>query len=660
MSQYPHILQPFKLKKKILKSRIMSNDIQPFLIQGPEPFPTENVIQYYAGIAANGAAIVTVRCGGLRDRTPRMKREYLPARGHSDYDIYDEAVRNYYSQLADAIHFHGSLASISLELAVPMELLIGEVTPKVLEQLGENANTLKGTRVVTREEIKAIIAGVAEQALLYKQAGYDCCELHFSYRAFIMAAAMSPIINTRTDEYGGSFENRYRMALEMLQEIRKACGPDFIVIVHISGEEPEEQGYKLQDVMRFADMADGLIDILEIRAGDNISAHPSGFNSTKEHPPTLEMAAAVKAHNVNMLVAACGGFQDPEIIEQVLREGKVDLVAMARTYFSNWDNYYQCLLDGRGEDVIPCIRCLKCTGDSIPNTKLNLCSVNPKMGIPVSRRAAMIRPSDREKRVAVIGGGPAGMYAALTLRDRGHQVTLYEKSDSLGGQLRHADHVDFKWPVRDFKNYLIAQVQKRGIEIRFNTEATPELIRSGMYDAVIAALGAKPHVLSIPGADGDDIWAPIDVFGRSEKLGHHVVIVGGGETGTETGLYLARSGHEVTVISRQDCLAKESLAFYHYGETVKKFCRDTEHFQALTNAKTTEVSGNSVTYIAADGEKHVISCDSVVVSGGTDALSEEALAFYGQAPQFFVIGDAQSPGSILTSTRTAYAAACHI
>lgn len=208
-----------------------------------------------------------------------------------------------------------------------MELLIGEVTPEVLEQLGEYSSALKGDKVVTREEIKEIISGVAEQAQIYKELGFDCCELHMSYCGFITSLAMSPVINTRKDEYGGTFENRFRMAMEMLQAIRDACGPDFIIIVHISGEEPEENGYKLHDVIRFAKMAEGLIDILQIRMGDNISAHPTGFNSTKERPVTLDMAAEVKAQGVNMLVAAVGGFQDPDIIEAALESGKIDLVA---------------------------------------------------------------------------------------------------------------------------------------------------------------------------------------------------------------------------------------------------------------------------------------------------------------------------------------------
>ena len=660
MLRYEHILTPMTIKKKLMKTRIMSTDIQPFLIQGPESFPTENVIQYYASIAANGAGIVTCRCGGLRDRIPRMERDFPPARGHCDYDIYDVAVQNYFSQLAETIHFYDSLASISLELAVPMDLLISEVTDDVLDQMGEYASIIHGSRVVSRDEIRRIIQGVAEQAAIYQTLGFDCCELHMSYGGFISSLAMSPVINRRTDEYGGSFENRFRIATEMLKGIRSACGPDFIVIVHISGEEPEEDGYKIEDVIRFAKSAEGLIDIIQIRMGDSISAHPSGFTYTKDKPPALAMAQKVKESGVKMLVSTVGGFQDPDIVEAVLREGKVDIVAMARTFFSNWDNYYKCLVDEKGEDVVPCIRCLKCTGDSLPNTKINLCSVNPLMGIPPARRAMMVRPPEREKKVAVIGGGPAGMFAALELRKRGHQVTLFEKSGSLGGQLRHADYADFKWPVKDYKDYLIDHVKNCGAEILLNTPATPDLIRAGGFDAVVAALGAVPRITPIPGVENLKVWAPVDVFGRSDELGHRVVIIGGGETGTETGLYLARNGHDVSVISRQDMLAKESLAFFHYGSTVQKACRDTKGFKAITNAHTSAVADGKVFYLNEEGEEKTLDFDDLVIAGGTQPLLSEALAFNGIAKEFFVIGDARSPGSILTCTRTAFSAASRI
>jgi len=658
---YPHMLSPLIIGNKVLKSRLMSTDIQPNYLQGPENHPTEAVMDYYAGIAADGAAIVTCRCGGLRDRLPRRETPapFQHRRHFPDYDIYDPPAQNYFSQLADCIHFHDSLASVSLEMAIPQQYAVSAVDPALAAALG-GGMSLPAEKIITREEIRSVADALAEQAALYRDVGFDACELHLSYRAFFLSAALSPLYNRRTDEYGGSFENRIRMVLELCETIKRRCGTDFLVTAHISREEPEPGGYGLEDVICFARRAEGLIDLLQIRGRDLLEAHPTTFNSEKNRPATLEAAAAVKASGVKMKIAACGGFQDPAVIEESIASGKTDLVAMARAFYCNAGTYYRYLLQGRGEDLVPCIRCFKCGGRSLPGTYLNRCSVNPEMGLSAARRQSLIRPPERAKRVAVIGGGPAGMQAALTLRARGHSVTLFEQESSLGGQLRHADHADFKWCVRDYKDYLIRQVQKQGVALRLGARARPEDIRPEGFDAVIAALGARPRRPDIPGVRDARIWTAPAVFGRSGELGQHVVVVGGSETGTETGLYLARTGHRVTVLTRQETLAGDAAAFLHYGSNLRRFLEETEGLTAVTGAVTRAVAPDAVTYEDRQGKRHVLACDSVVLSAGAEPLREEALAFYGTCPEFFLIGDAREPGSILTSTRSAFAAASRI
>lgn len=661
MVNYMNLLSPLTVGKHVLKSRLMSTDIQPNFMQGPENYPSEGVIGYYSGIASDGAAIVTCRSGGLRDRVPRLQTPapFEHRRHFPDYDIYNEAAQNYFAQLADAIHFHDSLASISLEMAIPQGLVISAATPELRAKLGPNADIPEGHEL-TSSEIKRLTSDLAEQAKLYKEVGFDACELHLSYRAFFMSAAMSALINTRTDEYGGSLENRFRAALEMCEAIKTACGQDFLVIAHTSRGEPEPGGYGLDQVIEFAHRAEGLIDVLQIRGRDLIEAHPTTFNSDKLRPATLEAAAAVKASGVKMAVAACGGYQDPAFIDSIIADGKVDIVAMARAFYCNAGKYRRYIVEGRGEDLTPCIRCFKCSGRSLPGTYLNLCSVNPEMGLPAARRNAMISPPASVKRVAVIGGGPAGMQAALTLRERGHQVTLFEKADKLGGQLLHADYADFKWCVRDYKDFLIRQVYKNGVDVHLNTETTPDMIRSAGFDAVIAALGAIPKKAGIPGEDGANVWSPISVYGRTAELEEEVAVIGGSETGVETGLYLARTGHRVTVLTRQDTPAADSLAFMHYAFNLRRFMENTKNFSVITKAHVLRITDDAVEYRDADGKIRSLTCGSVVLSAGVEPRREESLAFYGSCPEFFLIGDAKSPGSILTSTRTAYAAASRI
>lgn len=268
-------------------------------------------------------------------------------------------------------------------------------------------------------------------------------------------------------------------------------------------------------------------------------------------------------------------------------------------------------------------------------------------------------PPGTSKRVAVIGGGPAGMMAAVTCARRGHRVTLYEKNKVLGGQLVHADHADFKWPLRDFKNYLASQMQKLGVEVQLGCDAVPEEVRAAGYDAVIAAVGAAPRRPDIPGAEASGIWSPLDVFGHADELGRRVVVVGGAETGTETGMYLAKAGKEVTVLTRQEKLAHDATPI-HYYEIMQEAWEQLPTFGYITGTKTVAVSPDSVTYLAEDGSRHVLEADSVVLSGGMAPLTDQALAFAACAARFYLVGDCKTPKDVQNAVRTGYAAAVQI
>jgi NADPH-dependent 2,4-dienoyl-CoA reductase/sulfur reductase-like enzyme len=268
----------------------------------------------------------------------------------------------------------------------------------------------------------------------------------------------------------------------------------------------------------------------------------------------------------------------------------------------------------------------------------------------------MIDTPTTSKKVAVIGGGPAGMEAAIVAAQRGHKVTLYEKNYFLGGQLRHADYASFKWPLRDFKDYLIRQVAKAGVEVLLSTEATPEMIKAGGYDAIMAATGAAPNIPDIPGAHGKNIWMPIDVYGHEKELGENVVVVGGSEIGVETGMYLAENGHKVTLLTRQKELATDATAI-HYIEPFTEAWEALPTFSFVLEATTTAISKDKVTYTDAKGKEKSIKADSVVISGGMNPRQEEALKFYGTANQFFLIGDCDSGGSVLKCMRSAFSTA---
>jgi NADPH-dependent 2,4-dienoyl-CoA reductase/sulfur reductase-like enzyme len=422
----------------------------------------------------------------------------------------------------------------------------------------------------------------------------------------------------------------------------------------MSAEEPKG-GYTLDDTVAFLKMAEDYIDIVQLRAPEVDIAHPTGF--TLEETPFIHYSEYVKNSGTKVLVATIGGYQDFDICEEVLASGKADIISMARSWISNPD-YGKLAYEGNKEDVVPCIRCNKCHGRGKNDPFVSVCSVNPIIGLEHMIDRLVVEPED-SKNIAVIGGGPAGMKAAIELYDRGHKVTLYEASDSLGGMIKHSDFVDFKWPLKNFKNYLIYQVNKRDINIILSTKATPELIKNLNYDVVITALGANPAIPPIKGVDNDYVVFATDAFIYPGKIGKEVVVVGGGEVGVEAGMFLAKKGHNVTVLEMRDELAADTTLI-HYRETFKEAWEAIPTFGYTLKAKCTEIVDNKVVYTDKNGNEKYIKADSVVISAGMKANKAEALGFYGSAESFYMIGDCKKPATVQQAMRSSYSTSSRI
>ena len=251
-----------------------------------------------------------------------------------------------------------------------------------------------------------------------------------------------------------------------------------------------------------------------------------------------------------------------------------------------------------------------------------------------------------------MGGGPAGMRAALYCAERGHDVTLFEASEALGGQLRLMDAPSFKWPLVRYREYLIRQLQKSDVTIRLHTSACADMLAAEGYDTVIAALGARPSLPPVKGAER--CRTVFETFGREAEFGKRVVVIGGSESGTEAGLYLAENGHEVTVLTRQSGLALDATPI-HYRETIQEFYAALPNFSYIPFAAATEVGDGFVFCTDKDGAEHRIECDSVVALGGMKPMQEEAMALAGFGGDFYMIGDCRQVGNIHTGARDAYA-----
>lgn len=617
--KYSHILSPLRINDVVLKNRLCASKCFSQEIQGPETFPAEVTARFLEDMAKNGAAVITCPIGSYPDANGSYGRNAM----HMDSRL----VKNYFNRLIDRIHAHGSVASAGLQTSFPGDVQISVIRdPNIITSYGNYDHmAFNGTKPeISHDQIKKVIDDVVWQCKDLKTLGFDMVNIHMSYRRSILAQSLSPALNQREDEYGGSPENRIRLCKEMFAAIKDTCGKNFLIECQISGEEEQPYGYTVEDFLNYCQMLEGLVDIFQVRAFDMGYSHPNSSAYERGQQVTLKYAEAFKKRGIKAVVSPSGGFQDPDEIEKDLAEGKCDMVTMARAFIAD-PEYGKKLYAGRN-DYVPCIRCDKCHGA--------ICSVNPRHGLNHVAET-MFSKTAEPKKVAVIGGGPAGMKAAITAAQRGHRVTLFEKSDKLGGQLIHADYMSFKWHLKDYKDYLIRQVMECGAEVRLNTAATRETIASGNYDAVIAACGSVgKRIDCIPGSYGKNTLLPMEVYANTP--GKRVVVVGGGQVGAETAVGLAFMGHEVTLITRRPYLSGTGG---HGGSAFKDKIDACSNFKYALGSQTTVITENSVTYVDAEGIEHTVECDSVVISGGRRACVDECMEFAGLAPKFFVVGD---------------------
>lgn len=656
-SKYPHLLAPIKIGKYILKNRMQSSNSMPHFSQGSEPYPADPTIAHFLGRARTGAAFITL--GGFEDsvNAPPFP-DTLDLSHFPEFELRNPQNQNYMTELIEAMHAVGSIVSGSLFSSTRCfryetedhQVEFVDANPKGVPGLAFDASIGDD---VPKENLVKIAKSYGQKAALYRRLGYDAVTIHMSYRAQLPGQLLSPLTNRRTDEFGGCFENRARFSLMMLQEIRKAVGNDMLIEIQFSGEEGPG-GYDAEEGIRFLKLFEPYVDIVQVRSSDGDPNHPIPFELNPT--PFLEMAARIKAAGLDFVVSNVGGFFDPEAADRAIAEGKLDMVAMARAWISN-PNYGELVYRGQKEDIVPCLRCNKCHGRSMRDVLTTVCSVNPKFGFEAVDRY-LVTPVESSKNIAVIGGGPGGMRMALYLSDRGHKVTIFEAEAQLGGAIKHADYVDFKWTLRDYKAYLIRQVEKRGITVVLNTRITPSMVE-GRYDAVIAAIGARPLIPDIPGVDGSNVTVATDAIIHSEKIGSNVVVIGGGEVGVETGMFLAQQGRNVTVIEMRDQLAADAT-FMHYRSMFQAAWEAIPSFHSVLNATAKRITEDCVTYTDKDGVEHAIPADSVILSVGMRAKSEEALAFYGTAERFYMVGDCKQPGTIQTTNRNVYATAMSI
>ena len=517
-----------------------------------------------------------------------------------------------------------------------------------------------GAVAATKGELEEIAAMFGEYAHWAQIANFDGIMLHYGH-GWLFNYFLSPLTNHRTDEFGGSIENRCRFPLMVIKAIRATVGDSMLIELRMNGNDEAEGGITPEECAEEVKIFQDYVDMVHITCGHRVDAMtrpkqcPTGFDRTAHNAYASEI---VKKSGVKIPVGTIGGIYSPEVAEEVLAKGQADYVLMSRSAMAD-PEIIKKAKEGREDDIRPCLRCNYCMdhGRRVAISKdLHLltypsydrqCMTNPMQF--QSAQKLRIPPADRHKKVAVIGGGVAGMEAALSCERRGHTVVLYEKTDRLGGQALLSDPMWFKKEMKLFHEYLERQIKKRpAITVVYNTEATPEIIDENDFDAVIVAVGAEQIVPRIPGVEKAKM--SFDVFGHEDTVGKKVVIIGGGAIGVELGIHLNGLGHECTVVEMGEFIAAKAQLTERtaYLNAIKKY-----NVKTMVNARCTEITDKGATVETPEGTQ-LLEADTVIIAVGTKPLVAERDKFIDTAFDVINVGDCVEASSIVHAVHTGF------
>lgn len=626
--KFEWLFKPGKIGSLELKNRIVMAPMGTLLAER-EGIVTDAHIDYYVERAQGGAGLITTEVTYIFPHDNRIL-------------LCDDKVIPGLQRLANAIHRAGAKFAVQIIISWGMA---DEVTP-VSPSSVPHPKTGVRPRALSVDEIERLIDRFSDAAVRIKKAGCDAIAVHGAHGNLI-SQFLSPLTNKRTDSYGGSIENRVKLAKEVVDATKIKTGKDFPLIFRLSADEHAEGGFTLDDAIPVCQILEHAgVDAIDVSSGSKVFSQEwvrlhMGF----PRGARVHLAEAIKKA-VHIPVMVAGRIYEPYLAEEILQQGKADFICLGRALMAD-PEFPRKVMEGRVEDIRPCIGCEYCN-DRIDQRKSVTCAVNPAAA---REREFAVRPVEKTSNIIVAGGGPAGLVAAIVASQRGHRVTLCEKQHRLGGQLIFAAIPPHKEEVSHFTEYLARQAKKSDINVRLNTEVTTAFVKENRPDVVIIATGARPIVPDIPEVKSNVVTA-LEVLSGSKEIGHDVIVIGGGMVGGETAEFLARQGKKVTILEMLESIGHDLLA------TREVFLKRLAEAGVImeTEVRVVEITDKGVKCIRR-GKPEFFPGDTVVVAIGMEPDNKLAEELEGEVDELLCVGDCVEPKRIAQATEAGFRAA---